>query len=293
MGPPESAWLPRGEYNLPQRLESQQEPTNLGTSDIHARTSETTSVHRIRVRTHPEDYSRDELASLYRAHIDALPVPCTCRRTALQQERIKDTTYVRPRPRIGVDAQGLAFEDWTSHPPSRGFERLPRKEQLLRMRLSSSMYHDITNDAHVYPVRIWPRRPRSSSTGFILQFRHVPPVASDYMETWHVERGRCLTCIARAMRTFPLWIIKLDHFHGAIEDGNPVFTNRRQDELVEWDEGRKRWRHLVFDHYQWVPVEELEERPSDCTADARTINGLHDTPVPDSYTVAYWRIIDT
>ncbi|EIN04536.1 hypothetical protein PUNSTDRAFT_55547 [Punctularia strigosozonata HHB-11173 SS5] len=288
MGPPESACeLPGGDSNLSQRLESQQELTNLGTSDIHARTSETTSVHRIRVRTHPEDYSRDELASLYRAHIDAPPVPCTCRRTALQQGRIKDTTYVRPRPRIGVDVQGIAFEDWTSN------STLLKKEQLLRMRSTSSIYADVTPDADVFPARIWPRCPRAPSTGFILQFRHIPPGVSDRLETWHIERGRCLTCIARAMRTFPPWIIKFTPFNVTIEDGDPVFMNDRQDELVEWDEERKRWRHLVFDHYRWLPVEELEERPSDRTADAQIVNGLYNTPVPDSYTVAYWRIIDT
>ncbi|EIN04532.1 hypothetical protein PUNSTDRAFT_138574 [Punctularia strigosozonata HHB-11173 SS5] len=223
---------------------------------------------RARLPKRPEDYTPRELADLYRSKIDATPVNCTCRRTTLQQNRANNSSFTHPRPRMGVDAQGVAFEDWSACPPQIGTEyaSLPTKELLLRYEISGG-----DGDARIFPIPLGPRRPRAFSTQFTLQFRHIPSRVHDTLEAWHAENGRCLPCIAKAMRTLPPWIIGWYPADYIMENGNPVFVNLRQDELVEWDESRKGWRHLILDHHRWVPVEELEERPSDSTADPKIV----------------------
>ncbi|EIN04403.1 hypothetical protein PUNSTDRAFT_47413 [Punctularia strigosozonata HHB-11173 SS5] len=245
---------------------------------------------RARLPKRPEDYTPEELAHLYRSKIDAIPINCTCRRTTLQQNRANNSSFTHPRPRMGVDAQGVAFEDWSACPPQTGTEHaaLLVTELALRHEISTSRDRDM----RILPIPPNPRRPRAFSTRFILQLRHVPSRVFDTLEAWHVEYGRCLTCVAKAMRTLPPWIIEWYSLEEVMENGNPVFVNLRQDEVVEWDESRKGWRHLVLDHHRWVPVEELEERPSDGTADPKIVNGSNFS-IPESYNIAYMHFVDT
>ncbi|EIN04533.1 hypothetical protein PUNSTDRAFT_146485, partial [Punctularia strigosozonata HHB-11173 SS5] len=87
----------------------------------------------------PQDYTFEELAELYRSQLDACPVHCTCRRTALQQSWFDNSSILRPRPRMGVDAQGIAFQDWSACPPQTSQQRaiLPEKEMLLDRQLAA------------------------------------------------------------------------------------------------------------------------------------------------------------
>ncbi|EIN10207.1 hypothetical protein PUNSTDRAFT_142290 [Punctularia strigosozonata HHB-11173 SS5] len=279
----------------PSPLQQGQESTRKGSAlRPQAETHAATSLPPSHVQKAPEDYSKEELAALYRAKLNAPPILCTCQPTASQQQSVGQTTFSRPRPRIGVDAQGYAFEDWTACPrPRRARRSLLLKEKMLATQLWTNVNSEVEDDAHVFPVPLCPRPPRMFSAQFMLQFRHIPSAVSDMLEHWHIERGRCLMCVARAMRTFPLWIISWNAFSRTVEDGNPVFANPGRDELVEWDEARKQWRHLVLDHWQWIPLEELEERPSDSGADPKIANGWSGHPVPNSCNVSYWRIVDT
>ncbi|EIN09292.1 hypothetical protein PUNSTDRAFT_52569 [Punctularia strigosozonata HHB-11173 SS5] len=195
-------------------------------------------------------------------------IPHVCPRTAEQQEATQWFPFSQPRPRIGVDPQGFPYEDWGHSPPSNSrFIRRLEKENLLLTPLSA-------------------RRPRVFKKQCMVQFQHIPLSILTQMEIWHYEQGRCSDCIVRALKTFPPWVIDLVT-NEALEDGNPVFRNGLKDELIEWDDATRRCRHLVFDHYRWIAIEELEERAYDSAADPLIVNGTRATPVP-AYNRYHW-----
>ncbi|EIN04416.1 hypothetical protein PUNSTDRAFT_138458 [Punctularia strigosozonata HHB-11173 SS5] len=239
-----------------------------------------------------QDYSDAELASIYRTMLDGMPAVCICRPTTLQRRHFEHTKYNYPRPRFGVDQQGAPFQDWSVVP--RGKNRRRRrlaKEDIVANELFLDQAAPDENVC-VLPAPRRPRRPRAFSTAFTLQFRHIPTCVLDTMELWHVQNGRCLSCIAMAMRTFPPWIVEA-HSPERVEEGNPIYVNQDRDEMIEWDEARKRWRHLVLDHYRWTPVQDLEERPVDNAADPLIVNGSSGRPVPRPCRIFYGCVLDT
>ncbi|EIN06912.1 hypothetical protein PUNSTDRAFT_54248 [Punctularia strigosozonata HHB-11173 SS5] len=139
--------------------------------------------------------------------------------------------------------------------------------------------HSVETDVLVLPVPIRPRRPRVFAEQYRPQLQDIKKPIYSELEDWHRNYGRCMQCIIRAIRTFPTWIVEETDMDGYV-DGNPVFVNILGDERVEWDETRRRWRLLVRDHYCWIPVQELETRPSDSAADPKIVNGTANTEVP-------------
>ncbi|EIN04189.1 hypothetical protein PUNSTDRAFT_138915 [Punctularia strigosozonata HHB-11173 SS5] len=224
------------------------------------------------------------LRSVLDALIDADPrentTCCTCRPTASQRRRIEETKFSKPRPRIGADAQGFPYDDRSAcsmsdpHP-----DRLTSKERNVEKMLALGRPDPFMDSLPGLSVRPRPRAPRVFKQQFTVQFQHLPPGVLAEMERWHVELGRCGNCIMRAMRTFPPWIIEVE-WPAVAEDGCPVYENRAKAEVAEWDEERRQWRHLILDHYRWIPVEELEERPSDSAADPEVVNGTAHASIP-------------
>jgi hypothetical protein len=195
-----------------------------------------------------------------------------------------------PRPQIGVDEQGNSYDDWrdVTFEFDNPYVDATAKEKAV-MRLLNFHIIDPTEDdpdVVVLPARVRPRRPRVFSRQFLLQFIHIPEDAFDILECWHMKYGRCLDCVMKAMRTFPPWVIDMES--AGMENGNPVFVNTHEDELVEWDEEKSQWRHLILDHYRWVPVDMVEERPSDSAADPKIVNGTTEGRIP--FYVPYVRL---
>lgn len=145
--------------------------------------------------------------------------------------------------------------------------------------LGLHFFNDVESDVLVLPTPLCPRRPRIFAEQYKLQFHHIPQTVYQVLERWHLGYGRCLHCILRAMRTFPPWIVTVST-EERFNDGDPVFANNADDEVAEWDEVQRRWQHLVLDHYRWVPVHDLQQRPSDATANPKVLNGTIDTPIP-------------
>ncbi|EIN09288.1 hypothetical protein PUNSTDRAFT_143780 [Punctularia strigosozonata HHB-11173 SS5] len=239
----------------------------------------------------------EDLRPLY-AEFDALqtkhPIPHICPRTASQQKRADIARkFPHPRPRLGVDAQGIPFEDWGDRPRPRDNRDLrvvaALKERVLRNLLPVPLVpHDRVDyaGAFIVPAPIRPRRPRRHKKQFTVQFHHIPKSIFYVLEAWNIERGRCSDCFVRAVRFLPPWVLEL-HKQAGEEEGNPTFLNELQDEFAEWDEERRQWRHLVMDHYRWIPVEELEVRPRDDRVDPAIINGTVAALVPDVYKFRY------
>jgi hypothetical protein len=203
-----------------------------------------------------------------------------CQRTDDQQYHVERSRVSLPRPHIGVDEQGNLFGDWEGLSFDNPYVEAAAKEKAVMWHLNLDIIDPNNDDPDtvVLPAPVRPRRPRVFSQQFLLQFRHIPENAFDVLECWHMQYGRCLDCIIKAMRTFPSWVSEMTS--AGMENGNPVFVNSNQDELVEWDEERNRWRHLILDHYRWVPVDEVEERPSDSTANPKIANGTTGGRVP-------------
>ncbi|EIN04558.1 hypothetical protein PUNSTDRAFT_146495 [Punctularia strigosozonata HHB-11173 SS5] len=232
-----------------------------------------------------------------RASVKALPDlgnigGCTCRPTRVQRRRIAKTKFLRPRPRVGVDSQGLPFRDWTEYPLEE--DDNPNEIRWLKREsiVECELYYDNRNGGHAIeatlPVSRCPRRRRVFAKQPRTQFRNIPPQVFDALEGWHVEMGRCEKCLTRAMRSLPLWVVGVTSTrHEGFEDGSPVFVNAARDEMVEWDEDIRGWRHLVLDYYRWVPVEELEVRPSDSEADPNIVNGTCSEPIPLQAWITY------
>ncbi|EIN06894.1 hypothetical protein PUNSTDRAFT_136713 [Punctularia strigosozonata HHB-11173 SS5] len=186
-----------------------------------------------------------------------------------------------PRPRIGVDQQGIGFYDCSA---CKNEEVTPLRmghERLLMSEIGITINHSVMTDVLVLPAPICPRRPRVFDEQYQPQFHDIKKPIYREFESWHRNHGRCMQCIIRAIRTFPTWIIDIEatDIDGYV-DGNPIFVNIPGDELVEWDETSRRWRLLVRDHYRWIPVQELETRPSDSAADPKIVNGTANTEVP-------------
>jgi hypothetical protein len=201
---------------------------------------------------------------------------------------VKRSKLSLPRPQIGVDEQGNLFKDWKGLFIDNPYVEAAAKEKALMRHLNLHII-DPTNDdpdVAVLPVPVRSRRPRVFSRQFLLQFSQVPQNAFDDLERWHMQYGRCLDCVMKAMRTFPSWVSEMES--AGMENGNPVFENSNRDELIEWDEEKNRWRHLILDHYRWVSVEEVEERPSDSTANPKLANGTTRGRIP--FYVPYGRI---
>jgi hypothetical protein len=185
-----------------------------------------------------------------------------------------------PRPHIGVDEQGNSFEDWKGLFFDNPYVEAAAKEKALMRHLNLHIIdptHD-DPDVIVLPAPVRPRRPRVFSQQFLLQFRHIPENAFDAFERWHMQYGRCLDCVMKAMRTLPSWVSEMRSL--GMENGNPVFENSNRDELVEWDDVGNQWRHLILDHYRWVPAGAVEERPSDSAADPKIANGTTRGRIP-------------
>ncbi|EIN06918.1 hypothetical protein PUNSTDRAFT_136734 [Punctularia strigosozonata HHB-11173 SS5] len=245
------------------------------------------SFRRIRSRVNEEAataFSREDVRAVTTLSEDwseEHPALHDCRRSADQQARFDTHKILQPRPRIGVDEQGHPYNDWSAcQPEPRPRKRLQR-ERVVMSQLWMRFDHLVPEtDVRLHPAPICPRQPRIFADQHQVRFSDVPQTVHYVLERWHRTYGRCCDCIVRAMRTFPPWIMKT---HEADEsmDGNPVFTNNLDDELVEWDETRRRWRHLVLDHYRWIPVHDLEERTNDSTADPEILNGTTDVPVPE------------
>ncbi|EIN04554.1 hypothetical protein PUNSTDRAFT_146494 [Punctularia strigosozonata HHB-11173 SS5] len=213
---------------------------------------------------------------------------CTCRPTLVQRRRIDKTKFLRPKVRIGIDAHGVPFRDWDERPleeedddddDDAGEIRWHKRESIV---ISKLYDHDRGYVLEpTLPVSRRPRRRRVFAKQFRTQSRHITPVVFDALEGWHVEMGRCENCLIRAMRSLPLWVVgvKSTH-HEGFEDGSPVFVNAARDEMVEWDADIRGWRHLILDYYRWIPVEELEVRPSDSEANPNIVNGTRSVPLP-------------
>ncbi|EIN04562.1 hypothetical protein PUNSTDRAFT_138607 [Punctularia strigosozonata HHB-11173 SS5] len=210
---------------------------------------------------------------------------CTCQPTPLQRRRIAKTTFLRPRPRVGVDSQGLPFRDWTEYPLEEDDD--PNEIKWLKREsiVENKLFDDTRSIGHALeptlPVSRRPRRRRVFAKQPRTQFRNITPVVLDALEGWHVELGRCENCLIRAMRSLPLWVVAVKSTRNeGFEYGSPVFVNAARNEMVEWDEDIRGWRHLVLDYYRWIPVEELEVRPSDSKANPNIVNGTRSVPLP-------------
>ncbi|EIN06891.1 hypothetical protein PUNSTDRAFT_136710 [Punctularia strigosozonata HHB-11173 SS5] len=227
-------------------------------------------------------FSRDDmrtLSALCDKWSEENPAWHDCRCRAKQRNPSHFRSFPTPRPRIGVDQQGIGFHDCSACkneevPPLR-----MGNERLLMSEIGTMINHSVETDVLVLPARLCPRRPRVFSEQYQPQFHDIKPPIYRELEYWHRNYGRCLQCIIRAIRTFPTWIVGEIDIDGYV-DGNPVFVNILGDELVEWDETSRRWRLLVRDYYRWVPVQELETRPSDSAADPKVVNGTANTEVP-------------
>ncbi|EIN04555.1 hypothetical protein PUNSTDRAFT_138599 [Punctularia strigosozonata HHB-11173 SS5] len=235
-------------------------------------------------------YSATDRRALVKA-LSALGIidGCTCRPTPDQQRRINRTTtlFLRPRPRIGVDAQGVPFQDWSDYPIEKDDNpnkiRWIKRESIIERHLyDDNNNHNINHSLEpTRPVALYPRRRRTFAKQPEIQFRHIPPHILDTLEAWHLELGRCGDCIVRAMRSFPLWIVGVKStLPEGYEYGAPIFVNAGKNEIIEWDDDIRSWRHSVLDNYRWIPAEELEVRPSDRAADPNIVNGTVKVPIP-------------
>ncbi|EIN06914.1 hypothetical protein PUNSTDRAFT_145341 [Punctularia strigosozonata HHB-11173 SS5] len=202
-----------------------------------------------------------------------------CRCSAKQRNRTTAESFPKPRPRVGVDQQGLPFHDWSACPHETWPPRRMGKERIVMGEVGILFNRTVVTDALVLPAPLRPRRPRAFDEQYRPQFHDITRPIYRILERWHRVYGRCLQCILRAIRSFPTWMIEVDDTDGFV-DGNPVFINLLNDELAEWDETSRRWRILVQDHYSWIPVQELETKPSDSAADPKVVNGTATTQVP-------------
>ncbi|EIN06895.1 hypothetical protein PUNSTDRAFT_136714 [Punctularia strigosozonata HHB-11173 SS5] len=202
-----------------------------------------------------------------------------CRCDAKQRGRAQVVSFSKPRPRVGVDQQGLPFHDWSACQLERWPPRRLGKERIV-MDEAGILFNDaVVDDVLVLPAPLRPRRPRVFADQYQPNLHDIRKTVYRVLEQWHRVYGQCMRCILRAARTFPPWMITVNDKDQYV-DGDPVFINNVNDELAEWDETGRRWRHLVLDHYRWMPVEELEERASDSAANPEILNGTTDTEVP-------------
>jgi hypothetical protein len=211
------------------------------------------------------------------------PIRHTCPRTEYNRQWVAPTIFSSRRPRIGVDVNGIAYEDHSNCKPALWPSEYTQKERIIALKLAIRPPHDENLLGHdgqrIIPAPPCPRLPRIFSRQFRLQFLHIPEAVLRGFEDWHIKYGKCLDCIVRAMRSLPPWAIELYRVN-AFENGNPVYLNGRQDELVEWDEDNRCWQHLVLDHHSWVRVEDLERREYDQLADPEVVNGTVNRPIP-------------
>ncbi|EIN04169.1 hypothetical protein PUNSTDRAFT_146657 [Punctularia strigosozonata HHB-11173 SS5] len=231
------------------------------------------------ILTHSMNEDVRDLYNLYNDLSDEAPACHDCRRNDLQHQRLEAEWSRHPRPRMGVDAQGWHFEDWDACMPGTRPLRRTLKESRMMDRLCIPENREVSSDVLVVPARLEPRRPRVLARQFKFQFHHIPGGVYNALERWHIDYGRCLDCLVRAMRTFPSWIIEQSTDWGC-ENGNPVFMNNLADEVAEWDEDHRRWRHLILDHHRWIDAEDLEGRDTDSLADPKVVNGTIGKPIP-------------
>ncbi|EIN04166.1 hypothetical protein PUNSTDRAFT_138891 [Punctularia strigosozonata HHB-11173 SS5] len=228
------------------------------------------------------DYSDEELRTVYVLFDDFRNnnSKChDCRRSEDHQQRVNREIFLKPRPRVGVDVQGIPFHDWSACPPEARLQPRMTAEICLMSQTGLLMQGNVDTDVLVFPAALRPRPSRVFSQQIKFQLQHIPESIYGVLQRWHLRSGRCFDCLVKAMQTFPPWIMEQRRTQG-YEEGNPVFVNHLDNELAEWDEDRRRWRLRILDHYRWLDVEELDPRSNDSMANPEIVNGTEAMPIP-------------
>ncbi|EIN04538.1 hypothetical protein PUNSTDRAFT_138580 [Punctularia strigosozonata HHB-11173 SS5] len=224
--------------------------------------------------TAPSDGMDAKLHCYYRALLGFFPgedaTCCTCPPVLHRRDADSDRApLATPRPRIGVDAQGHAFDDWSACSPEaqrtvNGHPlRCTSAEKKLRLDLRfhpSRPAKAFSGGFHATPAPLLqpPTRTRYPDR---TRYAHLNDLSRDSLAELN-RWNRCKYCVAEAMRTLPPWTAHASVSKDPSENGDLVFVRSNNTALLEWDGEERRWRHMVLHHHRWISFEDWENAAS-------------------------------